>query len=679
MKLISYMVIVALSAITFSCDQEKSTMQGGIDLNNMDSTANPADDFYRYVNGGWMDKTEIPSDKARWGSFSELREKNDEMTLALIDKALADTKIKASSDEGKVVTFFKTAMNTDKLNEQGIAPIQPLLDKIDAINTSDDVLSFMIDVEPYMGTLFGIGVQSDRKNSNVNALYLGGGNLGLPDRDYYMNEDADSQEKRDQYVAHVSRMLKFINVDNAEQVAKDILSFETEMASAMLTKEERRKPQLTYNPMTLDQLNDMASGVDWAAYFDQVGAKGFSEIIVTQPNYLKKAESLLKSSDIGTIKHYLKWVVINDAASMLTEEIDAANFDFYGTTLRGVKEQEPRNQRVLGTTNRVLGEALGKLYVAEYFPNEAKETAVEMVSNLKKAYKNRIDQLDWMTDSTKVMAQKKLSTVRVKIGYPDEWKDYSDLTIDGFDNGGSFYQNMINSRIWNFKEDIVKIGKDVDKDEWFMSPQTVNAYYNPAYNEIVFPAAILQEPFFDFEADPAVNYGGMGAVIGHEISHGFDDQGSQFDAEGNLANWWTDTDRKNFEERGGKLVAQYDGYEPLPGVNVNGAFTLGENIGDLGGVNAAYDALQLHMTEKGRADDIDGFTQEQRFFMNWATVWRTKIQDEALKNQIKTDPHSPGVYRATGPIVNVDAFYEAFGVEEGDKMYVAPADRVVIW
>jgi predicted metalloendopeptidase len=355
------------------------------------------------------------------------------------------------------------------------------------------------------------------------------------------------------------------------------------------------------------------------------------------------------------------------------------NFDFYSRQLRGQLEQKPLNERVLRTTSGALGEALGKLYVKEYFPPEAKAIAVQMVEDLRTAYRGRINALPWMSDETKAKAIEKLNSFRVKIGYPDTWKDYSDLKVETYDNGGSYYGNLLNARKWRFDKNIAKIGKPVDKDEWFMSPQTVNAYYNPPYNEIVFPAAILQAPFFDFKADPASNYGGIGGVIGHEFSHGFDDQGAKYDAEGNLNNWWTDADLAAFEERGNKLVAQYNKYEPLPGVFVNGKFTLGENIGDLGGVNAAYDALQIRNAREGKTPKIDGLTQDERFFINWASIWRTKMRDEAMKNRIKTDPHAPGVYRATGPLVNIEAFYKTFDIKPGDPMYKAPEDRVIIW
>ena len=567
-------------------------------------------------------------------------------------------------------------MNLEKLNKESFTPIESVLKEIDAINTKDDVLSYIVKKEPVLGSLFGSGVYADLKNSNMNALYLGSGSLGLPERDYYVADDEDSKDKRAKYVKHVSKMFQLVGNDEAaaNSIADDVMSLETQMAKAMLTKEERRNPMNTYNPMSLAELKQLVSNVDWDTYYSGIGAKNFDQIIVSDPNYMKEVNTIFANAPISTIKNYFKWNVINDAASYLSEEAEEANFDFYGKTLKDLKSMKPRKERVLQVVNGSLGEALGKLYVAEYFPTEAKETAVEMVENVRRAYESRINNLDWMDDETKVQAIKKLNGMTVKIGYPDKWKDYSTLKI-----GDSYYQNVLNAREWNFKKDIEKIGKPVDKSEWFMSPQTVNAYYNPLYNEIVFPAAILQPPFFDYTADAAVNYGGMGAVIGHEISHGFDDQGAKFDVEGNMNNWWTADDEQNFKDRGEKLVEQYNAFEPLPGVFVNGTFTLGENIGDLGGVNAAYDGLQIHLAEEGNPGEIDGFTPEQRFFINWATVWRTKIRDEALKNQIKTDPHSPGVYRAVGPLVNVEGFYKAFNITPEDEMFVPEENRVKIW
>jgi len=658
-----------------------SKIKPGIDPANMKPSVSPKSDFYSYANGGWMETTEIPADESRWGGFSELGDNNNKMVLALVDKALMMKNVDPNSDEGKVVNFFNTAMNTDMRNSKGFSTIQLYMDRIEEIQNTDQLLDYFIKAEPYFGGLFGVFVGSDPKDSNMNALYLGGGNLGLPGRDFYVNTGEDDIKKREQYVTFTTNMLKMSGVDaeTAMAQAERILKLETRMAEAMLPKEEMRNPLNRYNPKSLAELNELAPNINWNKYLTGIGAKGYKEIIVSQPKYIKEVNEIWATESLGTIKEYLRWGLINDAAGFLTDEANEENFDFYGRKLRGTQEQKPLNERVLRTTSGVLGEALGKLYVQEYFPPEAKATAQQMVEDLKVAYANRINNLPWMSAETKVKAIEKLNSFRVKIGYPDKWKDYSSLKVDTYENGGSFYRNMLNARKWRFDQNIVKIGKQVDKDEWFMSPQTVNAYYNPPYNEIVFPAAILQAPFFDFKADPACNYGGIGGVIGHEFSHGFDDQGAKYDAEGNLNNWWTDEDLASFEERGNALVEQYNSYEPLPGVFVNGKFTLGENIGDLGGINAAYDALQIYEKREGETAKIDGLNQDERFFINWATIWRTKMRDEAMKNRIKTDPHSPGQYRAIGPIINMEAFYKTFDIKPGDAMYIAPENRVNIW
>ena len=659
-----------------------SKIKPGIDPVNMNRSVSPKTDFYQYANGGWLATTEIPADESRWGGFSELGDNNNKMVLALVDKALQMKNVDPNSDEGKVVNFFNTAMNMEKRDAQGFDVIKPMLARIEKIQNTEQLLDYFIEVEKFGGGgFFGVFVGSDPKDSNMNTLYLGGGNLGLPGRDFYVNTGEDDIKKRAQYVDFTTNMITMAGVSEeaARIQAERILKLETRMAESMLPKEEMRNPLNRYNPKSLAELNELAPNINWGKYLNGVGAKGYKEIIVSQPKYMKEVNAIWETESLGTIKEYLRWGVINDAAGMMNTAANEENFDFYSRKLRGQEEQKPLNERVLSTTSGVLGEALGKLYVQEYFPPEAKATAVQMVEDLREAYRGRINALPWMSDETKAKAIEKLNTFRVKIGYPDTWKDYSTLAVGTYEDGGSFYQNILNARKWRFEKNIVKIGKQVDKDEWFMSPQTVNAYYNPAYNEIVFPAAILQAPFFDFKADPACNYGGIGGVIGHEFSHGFDDQGAKYDAEGNLNNWWTDEDLAAFEERGNQLVEQYNSYEPLPGVNVNGKFTLGENIGDLGGINAAYDALQIYEKREGETAKIDGLTQDERFFINWATIWRTKMRDEAMKNRIKTDPHSPGQYRATGPIINMEAFYKTFDIKEGDPMYKAPEDRVIIW
>lgn len=654
----------------------------GINLAYMDTTVSPKDDFFRYVNGRWVDSTEIPDEYTSWGSFNVLRKVTDEQTLALLERALNNENLDSSSDQAKAVYLYQSIIDTVTRNQKGIEPLQPYLDKIAAIENKEDLQDYLTEMQQYGGAgFFSFTVRADAKDSNSNAAYLYPAGLGLPDRDYYVGEDSDSKDIREKYKAHITRMLQYLgdSKEQAAQQAEKILAFETNLARPQLDKVERRDARKTYNPMSVSELEKQVPSFDWDTYFTEIGASEVDTIIVSQPKYMQSLQTTFSGNNVEDWKTYLRWELFNDAANLLTTDLERANWEFYSKTLRGAKEQRPLKERALGTVNGTLGEALGKLYVEENFPPEAKEKAQEMISNIITAYERRIDNLSWMSDSTKVKAKEKLGTTTIKVGYPDEWKDYSDLEIAGPKEDGSFFQNMMNASKWNVEETMAKLGEPVDKTEWFMPPQTVNAYYNPSYNEIVFPAAILQPPFYDYKADAAVNYGGIGAVIGHEISHGFDDSGSRFDAQGNLNNWWTEEDLKAFEGLGTALADQYSAIEVLDSVYINGKFTLGENIGDLGGVNAAYDGLQIHLEKNGHPGEIDGFTPEQRFFLSWATIWRTKMREEALKNLIKTDPHSPGMYRAYVPLQNIQAFYDAFDIQPGDKMYVKPENRVLIW
>ena len=688
-KINRFLLLSAVSAGLFTaCDddnkkvEEKDDQVHGINLAYMDTTTTPNEDFFRYVNGTWLDSTEIPDDRTRWGSFDELRQRTDEDALALLKKEAESESLDGSTDPGKAVFLYKSIMDTVTRNKQGVEPVKPYLAKIDAIETKEDLQNFLVEMSEYGSAgFFSFGVGADSKNSDMNAAYLNPSGLGLPERDYYLTQDSDSKDKREKYKAYITDMLQYIDYseEEASKAAETILEFETKLAEPRLDKVERRDARKTYNPMTVAELQKTVPAMKWKEYFDGIGAKQLDTVIVSQPGYMKALQDILAENSVEEWKTYLKWDLFNSAAPSLTTDLERESWEFYSKTLGGAKEQRPRDERALGSVNGILGEALGKLYVEKHFPPQAKEKAQEMVSNILKAYENRINNLSWMSEDTKKKALEKLNTFNVKIGYPDEWKDYSDLEISNPADGGSYFQNMLNAQKWRVAENMADLGEPVDKTEWFMSPQTVNAYYNPRYNEIVFPAAILQPPFYDYEADAAVNYGGIGAVIGHEISHGFDDSGARFDAEGNLNNWWTDSDLEQFEGLGNDLAEQYSAIEVMDSVYINGKFTLGENIGDLGGVNAAYDGLQLHLKDNENPGKIDGFTPEQRFFLSWATVWRTKMRDEALRNRIKTDSHSPGMYRAYVPLQNIDAWYDAFAIEEGDAMYVKPEERVRIW
>lgn len=663
-------------------NKDAKQQKPGINISYMDNKVKPADNFFRYVNGTWVDQTDIPGDKTRWGSFDELRENTNNDALAILKEAAANKKLGSSTDPGKAANLYKTIMDTVARNKQGIKPLLPYLKKIDAVKDIKGLQALLTEMEPEGGVgFFGVYIGSDAKDSNKNVVSLSPGSLGLPDRDYYVSDDADSKEKREKYTAHVARMLKYIGYKDADAntAAKKILALETAMAQPRLDRVERRDRRKSYNPMTVNELQKITPAINWNAYLGGIGIKKIDTIIVSQPKYMAALQELFAQNKVDDWKAYMKWTLLNKASGYLSTGIETANWDFYSKTLKGALKEETRDKNALQTINGTVGEALGKLYVEKKFPAEAKAKAESMIKNVMLAYENRINRLPWMAKSTRENAVQKLRKLTVKIGYPDKWKDYSALTMQSPAEGGTFFGNMKNVSRWRWQNDLEKLGKPVDKTEWGMAPQIVNAYFNPSNNEIVFPAGILQPPFYDYRADEAVNYGGIGAVIGHEISHGFDDSGSRYNADGNLVNWWSDEDLAQFTGLGGALADQYSALQPLPGTYVDGKFTLGENIGDLGGVNAAYDGLQLYLKQNGNPGLIDGFTPEQRFFISWATIWRTKMRDEAIKNQVKTDPHSPGMYRAYVPLQNVDAFYEAFGIKEGDGMYIAPDKRVKIW
>jgi endothelin-converting enzyme/putative endopeptidase len=654
----------------------------GINVMNIDKKVKPSDDFFRYVNGTWLDKTEIPSDRTSWGSFNELLKKTDKDAMDILKEASRNPIYKSTTDQGKAINLFKSILDTVARDKQGINPLKPYLAKIDAIKNTKDLQKVLSEMEPVGGIgFFGIYVGADDKNSSKNSLYVGTGSLGLPDKDYYSADDKDSKEKREKYELHVAKMLQFIgeNPTKAKESARKIVALETAMSQPRLDRVEQRDGRLQYNPMTIADLQKITPALDWKQYFTSISFTKLDTVIVSEPRYMKALQTILAQNKVEDWKEYMKWTLLRGASSQLSTNIEVANFDFYGKTLTGAIKQRPREDRALQTVNSTIGEALGKLYVEKMFPAEAKVKAEKMIKNVVLAYQNRINDLSWMSAQTKVKAVEKLNKIAIKIGYPDKWKDYSALKIASTEEGGSYFENVKNLSRWSFQEDLDKLYKPVDKTEWGMSPQTVNAYYNPSYNEIVFPAAILQPPFYNYQADEAVNYGGIGAVIGHEISHGFDDSGARYNADGNLVDWWTAEDLKQFTTLGTALADQYSALEPLPGIHVDGKFTLGENIGDLGGVNAAYDGLQMYLKANETPELIDGYTPEQRFFISWATVWRTKMRDEAIKNQVKTDPHSPGMYRAYVPVQNVDAFYDAFDVKSGDGMYIQPNKRVKIW
>lgn len=651
----------------------------GIILENMDTTVDPKQDFYNYVNGSWMKTTKIPDDESGWGGFNVLRKstRNDVLDIVRTSKELGV--YEEGSDQKKALLFFESELDTITRNELGTKPLEPLLNAIDGIKNLGDMQTVYAKTIGVDAPFFGLQVFPDINNSSIYAPYITQGGLGLPDRDYYVLQDQKSKERRQQYVDHITRMMQFINYNETEakEAAEMILEVETKLAEPQLDKAERRDFSNLNNPRTIVELSELTPAINWNKFISEMGVEQkLDTVYVIELKYMKALQDILTSTPIEDIKTMMKWNTLNGNASFLTTEIETANWEFYSKTLRGTETQRPAQDRAMDNVTGRVGEAIGKLYVDAKFPPEAKEKAEKMIANVITAFKARIDKLDWMTPETKKEAIKKLDKFTVKIAYPDEWEDYSELMIK---EGNSYAENMLAYADWGLKESLADLGQPVDKKEWGMPPQMVNAYFNPLNNEIVFPAAILQPPFYNYTADEAVNYGGIGAVIGHEISHAFDDQGSQFDSDGNLVNWWTPEDLKEFKKRGDKLVEQYSAIEVSDSLYIDGRNTLGENIGDLGGVLGAYDGLQLYFEENGRPDDIDGFTAEQRFFMSWATVWRTLSRPDALETQIKTDPHSPGIYRATQPLKNIDAFYEAFDIKEGDAMYLAPEKRVRIW
>ncbi len=645
----------------------------GVDLTAMDATADPGDDFNRYVNGAWIDTNEIPADRSRYGSFDALRENSDERVKAIIEDIAAGEHA-SGTEAQKIKDMFNNWMDAGAIEARGLAAVQDELDAIAAADSREALTRIINSPGVASNDIFGMFLNVDSKSPDRYSFYVGQAGLGLPDRDYYFNDADRFAAIRAAYVAHVAEMLTLAGVDGADAKADAIMAFETNLAESHWDRVKRRNRDLTYNKMTLAELETYAPGYDWSAAFDQSGAAKTDYLVVTTKDAMPKLAATWAETDLQTLKDYATFHTLSNNAQYLPAAFDEASFNFFGRTLNGQPEQRERWKRGVTLVNGYLGFAVGKEYVARHFPPEAKAEMERLVDNLRTALGMRIDELDWMGEDTKVQAHDKLAKFTPKVGYPDVWEDYSAMTIVE----GDLMANVKAARVWNWEDSLSKVGGPVDETEWGMTPQTVNAYYSPTRNEIVFPAAILQAPFFDLVADPAVNYGGIGAVIGHEMGHGFDDQGAKSDGDGVLRDWWTADDKAAFEARTGRLAAQYDEFEPLPGHRVNGKLTLGENIGDNGGMAMAYEAYKLSL-DGGEPPVLDGYTGDQRFFMAWAQVWRGKIRDEALINRLATDSHSPGDVRAQGPVRNMDAWYAAFDVTEDDALFIAPEDRVKIW
>jgi putative endopeptidase len=649
----------------------------GIDTRYIDPSVRAQDDFFTYLNGKWLKTTEIPGDKSSWGTFMKLRDDTQPQLRDLIQADASDPHKKAGTDAQKIGDLYASVMDEKKLESLGYKPLTGELQRIRALRDKKGVPGLIAHLSQIgVPTPYVIRVWQDARASSKYAAYISQGGLGMPDRDYYLKKDdkrmADTLAK---YEQHVARILALAGETNAQAQAKAIVGFETGLAQAQWTKVELRDPVKRYNKVEVSKLGELTPGYDWKAALAAAGIANKTDyVIVGQPSYLTGFSQILDRTDLATLQSYFKWQLLREYAPYLSKAFVDENFGFYGTTITGVTENRPRWKIGVATVEGAIGEALGRQYVGKYFPAERKARMEELVKNLLAAYRESIDTLDWMGPQTRKEAQDKLAKFTPKIGYPDKWRDYAKLTIRHDDLVG----NVMRAATFAYNRNINKLGKPVDRQEWGMTPQTVNAYYNSSMNEIVFPAAILQPPFFDARADDAVNYGAIGAVIGHEISHGFDDKGSQSDGDGNLRNWWTEEDRARFKAKTDMLVAQYASYSPIAGYNVNGELTLGENIGDNSGIAIAYKAYQISLRGKA-APVIDGLTGDQRFFMGFAQVWRSKMREAQQIVQIKTDPHSPGQFRANGTMKNQAAFYEAFGVREGDKMYLAPNDRVTIW
>ena len=651
-----------------------SALKSGIDISRLDSNVKPGDDFFAYVNGKWVAETEMPGDKARYGTFDILRDEAQEDVKAIIEMSASGDFAKGT-DEQKVGDLYKSYLDMESRNARGIEPLQPELERIDAISSYEELAAYFAGANRRgYGMPFAIGQFSDMKNPEYYGVYAFQAGLGLPDRDYYTNEDGKSAALRDQYVAHMAKMIDLAGLGDGEAAAATVMALETRLAEKQMKKEDVRNPAANYNKVATAELGGVMPNFDWDGYLAAAGYADIDGLILYMTDYMRELDTVITDTDLDTWKTYLRWQALNTAASTLTAELDEQNFEFYGKTLQGTEKQRDAWRRAVDTVNGALGEVVGKVYVKNHFPPEAKERMLTLVGNLIKAYDKSIKELEWMGEETKAQALDKLYKFTPKIGYPDEWRDYSAVDVEADD----LFGNLARATEAEYQRQLDRQGGPVDRGEWGMTPQTVNAYYQPMLNEIVFPAAILQPPFFDLEADDAVNYGAIGAVIGHEIGHGFDDQGSTFDGDGVLRNWWTDADREEFKKRTGKLVDQYSAYKPFDDLTVNGEFTLGENIGDLGGISIGLLAYKMSL-EGEEAPVIDGLTGIQRVFLGYGQVWRQKIRDEELRRRIATDPHSPARYRTNGAVRNVPEFYTAFNVEEGDALYLPPEERVKIW
>lgn len=679
MKKITMVAALAVAALAADA-QAPAAAQGavhGVNKADMDMSVRPGDDFYQYAGGGWLKANPMKPEYSSYGVFNDLAETNRKQIRELFEN-LSKEKHAFGSVGQKVADLYNMAMDSVRLNKEGAAPLQKDLDKVKAFSKKADFTAFISDQHLYKGNpFFGIGVDTDLKNSDLNVMWLSAGTSGLPDRDYYLNTDADSKKKQEAYRAYLSKIFQLSGYKKkeAEKAAKVIYNIEYQFAEAKMSRAEARDYNKLYNIYTIDMLQKDYPAIQWAKYFELMGVKDVKQVILTEPKVMAVAQKLMSTLSEQDIKYYVAGLIIKSSTSVLSDDFVNANFDFYGRLLNGQKEQKARWKRALGFPNSLLGEAVGELYVSKYFAGESKAKMLKLIDNLRKALATRIANLTWMNDTTKINALVKLNSFTVKVGYPDKWRDYSKLTIDP---AKSLYDNVAAATYVETLRNLEKFGKPVDKSEWGMTPQTVNAYYNPTTNEICFPAAILQAPFFDVNADDATNYGAIGVVIGHEMTHGFDDQGRNFNADGNMVDWWTAGDSKRFTAAAEKLAAQFDQITVVGDLKANGHLTLGENIADQGGLRISYDAFKTtQQFQEGK--EIDGFTPAQRFYLSYGRIWAEHMTEEAIYQQTKSDPHSIGRNRVNATLRNIDTWYDAFGVKEGDKMWLAPAERAIVW
>ncbi|MDX6530848.1 MAG: putative endopeptidase [Blastocatellia bacterium] len=664
-------------AIEVFTDTPQKSVVAGFDFSSIDRGASACQDFNRFANGGWMDRNQIPAAYSRWGRFELLDEQNTNVLHGILDGLIAKKKF-ANGNEQKIADFYGSCMDEQKIDTEGLQPLNPELQRIaqitDLPGLEDEIARLHAHRIP---AVFGFGASQDYKDSTQIIAQAVQGGLGLPDRDYYTGDDAKSKATRDEYVKHVARTFELMgdSPESAAAEANTVMNLETKLAEKSLTRVQRRNPEANYHPMIKTQLLEMTPDFDWSRYFRGIGLPEIGKINVAQPDFFKAADKLLTNTPVNDWKTYLRWHVVNAASNTLSAKFVQESFNFNGKYLQGTTEMLPRWKRCVASTDRALGEALGQLYVSKTFTPAAKERARMMVANLIAALREDLSTLSWMSAETRQKAIGKLEAYVRKIGYPDKWRDYEALQV----SRGPYYNNAVSAGEFDFRRNLVKIGKPVDRTEWGMSPPTVNAYYNPQLNEIVFPAGILQPPFYDPKADDAFNYGGIGAVIGHEMTHGFDDQGARFDANGNLVMWWTPDDYKKFTDRTNCVVQQFDSYEVEPGLHQKGLLVVGESVADLGGLTVAYAAYQKSLQGRPRPKDINGFTSEQRFFLGWAQVWAQNIRPEAARLRTATDPHPLGRFRVNGPLSNMPAFASAFACKEGDAMVRPPDKRCQIW